>query len=140
LDLNPPKGREDQWLDNRSVLNALIEALRTQRDPIIRYQCAGWLRRSALSKVTELQIPSRPLKSRLLTALEVLAGIASDPAEHTYVRLLAKSILAKDEFVLQLGQSRTEYIPLVFELLLAMDRRLFATKASPGKQDWYMSG
>jgi hypothetical protein len=140
LGMKPPKGREDQWLENRVVLNALIEELRTQRDPIIRRQCAAWLRRASLSKVTEIQIPSQPLKSRLLTALEVLAGIASDPAESTLVRVLTKSALAKDEFVLQLWQSRTEYIPLVYELLIALDKRLFATKPSPGKQDWYVSG
>ena len=122
------------------MLNALIEELRTQHDPIIRHQCAAWLRCSSLSKVTEIQIPSRPLKSRRLTALEVLAGIASDPAEHALVRVLAKSVLAKDEFVLQLWQSRTEHIPLVYELLLEMDKRLFSTKAAPGKQDWYMAG
>ena len=121
------------------MLNTLIEELRTQRDPIIRHQCAAWLRRSSLTKVTEIQIPSQPLKSRLLTAMEVLAGIVSDPAEHILVRVLAKSVLAKDEFVLQLWKSRAEYIPLVYELLLAMDKRLFATKASPGKQGWYVS-
>lgn len=140
LDTELPKGREDQWLENRGVLNALIEGLRTQRDPIIRHPCAAWLHRSALAKITEIQIPSRPLKSRLLTALEVLADIASDPAENTLVRVLAKSALAKDEFVLQLWKSRTAHLPLVYELLLAMDKRLFSTKASPGKQDWYVSG
>ena len=138
--MKPPKGREDQWLDNRVVLNALIEELRTHRDPIIRHQCAAWLRRSSLSKVTEIQIPSQPLKSRLLTALEVLAEIANDPAEDTFARVLAKSVLAKDEFVLQLWKSRAEYTPLVYELLLAMDKRLFSTHSSPGKQDWYVSG
>ena len=140
LGMKPPKGREDQWLENRVVLNALIEGLRTQRDPIIRHQCAAWLHRSALAKFTEIQIPSQPLRSRLLTALEVLAEIASDPAEHSSVRVLAKSVLAKDEFVLQLWKSRIEYIPLVYELLLAMDKRLFSTQAAPGKQDWYVSG
>jgi len=70
----------------------------------------------------------------------VLAEIANDPAEDTFTRVLAKSVLAKDEFVLQLWKSRTEYIPLVYELLLAMDKRLFATKASPDKQDWYIAG
>lgn len=90
--------------------------------------------------MTEIQIPSQPLKSRLLTALEVLAGIANDPAEDTVARVLAKSVLAKDEFVLQLWKSRTEYIPLVYEPLLAMDKRLFSTQASPGKQDWYIAG
>ena len=140
LGMKPPKGHEDQWLENRVVLNALLEELRTHRDPIIRHQCAAWLGRSSLSKVTEIQIPSQPLKSRLLTALEVLAGIASDPAEDTFARVLAKSVLAKDEFVLQLWKSRTEYIPLVYELLLAMEKRLFSTQAAPGKQDWYVSG
>ncbi len=61
-------------------------------------------------------------------------------AEDTFVRVLAKSVLAKDEFVLQLWKSRTESIPLVYELLLTLDKRLFATKASPGKQDWYVVG
>jgi hypothetical protein len=41
--------------------------------------------------------------------------------------------------VLQLWKSRKEYIPLVYELLLAMDKRLFSTQAAPGKQDWYVS-
>jgi hypothetical protein len=139
LDMKPPKGREDQWLENRGVLSVLIEELRTQRDPIIHHQCAAWLRRSSLAKVTEIQIPSQPLKSRLLTALEVLAEIANDPVENAFVRVLAKSVLAKDEFVLQLWKSRTEYAPLVYELLLAMDKRLFSTYPSPGKQEWYVS-
>ena len=69
----------------------------------------------------------------------MLAEIASEPAEDAFVRVLAKSLLAKDEFVLQLWKSRTEYAPLVYELLLAMNKRLFSTKASPGKQDWYVS-
>jgi hypothetical protein len=140
LGMKPPKGREDQWLENRIVLNALIEELRTHPDPIIRHQCAAWLRRASLSKVTEIQIPSQPLKSRLVTALEVLAGIANDSAEDTFARVLARSVLAQDEFVLQLWKSRAEYIPLVYELLLAMDRRLFSTRASLGKQDWYIAG
>ncbi len=140
LGLKPLKGDAAQWLEDRSVLNALIEGLRIRRDPIIRHHCAAWLRRSSLSKVTEIQIPSQPLKSRLLTALEVLAEIAGDPAEHPLVQMLAKSVLAKDEFVLQLWKSRTDYTPLVYELLLAMDKRLFSTKAAPGKQDWYIAG
>jgi hypothetical protein len=92
-----------------------------------------------LSKTIEVQIPSQPCKSRTLRALDVLAKIALNPAEDLLTRASAKSVLAKDEFVLQLWQSRTEYIPLVYELLLAMDKQLFATKASPGKQDWYAS-
>jgi hypothetical protein len=48
-------------------------------------------------------------------------------------------VLAKEEFVLQLWKSRTEYAPLVYELLLAMDKRLFSTYPSPGKQEWYVS-
>ncbi|NTU64208.1 MAG: ATP-binding protein, partial [Chloroflexi bacterium] len=140
LDMTPPKGREDQWLENRVVLNALIEELRTQPDPIIRYQCAAWLRHAALSKTIEVQIPSQPWKSRTLRALDVLAEIALNPAEDLLTLALVKSVLAKDEFVLPLWQSRTEYVPLVYELLLAMDKRLFATQAAPGKQDWYVSG
>jgi hypothetical protein len=140
LDMKPPNGRQDQWLENRVVPNTLIEELRTQPDPIIRYHCAAWLRHAALSKTIEVQIPSQPWKSRTLSALDVLAEIALSPAEDLLTRALVKSVLAKDEFVLPLWQSRTEYIPLVYELLLAMDKRLFATKASPGKQDWYVSG
>ncbi|CAG0937217.1 hypothetical protein TFLX_06136 [Thermoflexales bacterium] len=140
LDTKPLKGREDQWLDDRGVLNSLIAGLQTQRDPIIRHQCAAWLRRSSLSKVTEVQIPSQILKSRKLSALEVLAEIALNPAEDLLTCALVKSVLARDGFVLQLWKSRTEYIPLVYELLLAIDKRLFANKTSPGKQDWYLAG
>jgi len=140
LDMKSPKGRQDQWLENRFVLNALIEELRTQPDPLISHQCAGWLRHTALSKTIEVQIPSRLWKSRTLRALDVLAEIALNPAEELLTRALVKSVLAKDEFVLQLWQSRTEYISLVYELLLAMDRRLFATTASPGKQDCQIVG
>gem|GEM_PF-6109033 len=95
---------------------------------------------TVLDKITELQIPNQPLKARRLSALEVLAEIAINPAEDHLTRVLAKSVLAKDGFVLQLWKSRTEYISLVYELLLAMDRRLFSTQASPSKQDWYVSG
>ena len=53
----------------------------------------------------------------------------SDSKHRSYfhARLLAKSVLAKNEFVLQLWKSRTKYTPLVYELLLAMYKRLFST-------------
>jgi hypothetical protein len=72
-------------------------ALRPRNSEHCSYFHGFRLRRSALDKFTEIQIPSQPLKSRLLTALEVLPGIAGDPAESTLVRVLAKSALAKDK-------------------------------------------
>ena len=70
----------------------------------------------------------------------MLAEIANDPAEDTFTRVLAKSVLAKEEFVLQLWMARTECIPLVYELLLAMGKRLFSTHPSPYQQNWHLSG
>jgi hypothetical protein len=131
LGLKQPKGREEEWLDNRGVLNGLIEALRTDRDHLIRYQCAGWLRCSSPAKATEIQIPSQPLKPRTLSALEVLAEIASDASENVLIRVLAKSVLAKDEFIVRLWASRKEYIPLVYESLLATEKRLFVATCLP---------
>ena len=138
LGLKQPKGHENEWLENQGVLNSLIEALRTERDHLIRYQCAGWLRHSTLSKPLEIRIPS--LKVRALSALDVLAEMAISPSEDTLVRILAKSVLAKDEFVLQLWKSRTEYIPLVYELLLAVDKRLFVATLFPNKLEWQVLG
>ena len=140
LGLKQPKGQEEEWLDNQGVLIGLIEALRTQGDPLIRYQCAGWLRRSSLPKKTRIQIPSQPLKSRTLSALEVLAEIASDPSENVLTRVLVKSMLAKDEFIVRLWTSRKEYVPLVYELLLATEKRLFAASLSPYQREWRVYG
>src|SRR5512135_2390334 len=79
LDITQPKGDVQTWLEDRGVQKGLGDSLAETSTPELKLRCAAWLRYSSLSKVTEIQIPSRPLKSHLLTALEVLAGIASDP-------------------------------------------------------------
>ena len=70
----------------------------------------------------------------------MLVEIAPDPSEDALAHTLATSVLAKAGFVLRLWKARTEYIPLVYELLLALDKRLFATHPLPYQHDWYTSG
>jgi len=57
-----------------------------------------------------------------LSALEDLAEIALNSAEDRFTRALARSVLAQDVLLLHLWKSYTKYIPLVHELLLALDK------------------
>jgi hypothetical protein len=71
-----------------------------------------------------------------LTALEVLARLACDTGQDAFVRRLAMSILVKDEFALRLWTASDVYRPLVYDLLLALDRRIYVYYLSPNASEW----
>ena len=67
--------------------------------------------------------------SRRRSALQTLAQLARDPNQTVVTRRLAKSILAKDDFILRLWNAGDEYIPLVYELLLSDGQAAVSTSS-----------
>lgn len=139
--LNIPRPRDDEavWLENRDVLSELIGGLCGTEPYPLKLRCAAWLQQSSLSKIVEINLPLAFWKARRLPALEIVAQIALDRTRDNNTRLLAKSILARDEFMLRLWQTGAQYVPLVYELLLALDKRLFMTRVSPYEQKWQIT-
>jgi hypothetical protein len=66
----------------------------------------------------------------------LIAHIAQAADQDQVTRALACSILAKDDFILRLWQSGDEYTALVYDLLLALDKRLFLIQHSPTHREW----
>ena len=125
LGITRPTGDEDRWLDDRHVLNALLDGLSQAPTTDLKRQCAAWLHRSDLSKRVEIQFRARvPWKSSSRSALEVIADLARNPDQTADIQTLARSILVKDDWLLRLWQLGDAYTPLVCELLLALDKRL----------------
>jgi len=105
--------------------------------PELKLRCAAWLQRSSLSKIMEVEANLVTIwNSRRRSALEMVAQLARDPNQTAVTRRQAKSILAKDDFILRLWNASDEYIPLVFELLLALDKRLYQHPASMNTSEW----
>jgi len=137
LDIPQPKGDAQTWLEDRGVQKGLIEALAETPTPELKFRCAAWLQRSSLSKIMEFEADLVTLwNSRRRSALQTLAQLARDPNQNAATHRLAKSILAKDDFILRLWNSSDEYTPLVFELLLALDKRLYQHPTSLNAMEW----
>ena len=68
--------------------------------------------------------------------MEVVAGLALDPEQTDETQVLAQSVLATDGHLLRLWQINDAYIPLVYDLLLALDRRLILMPTAPGRYAW----
>jgi hypothetical protein len=118
-------------------LSGLIDGLCQATPPDLKRQCAAWLCHAPLSKVVELHVPEqRWWMSRARSALEVLAGYASETDHDKLPRRLLTSILAREDRLLQLWRRGDEYTSLVYELLLALDRRLFLTTGLLTKSEW----
>ncbi len=126
LSCSPPHGDEAHWLEDRRVLNTLLDGLCHALAADLKRRCAAWLWRSTLSKVIEIDVrPKAWWKTRGCTALEVVAHMAVSPDHDRVTRVLARSILTEDDFLLRLWQLGDEYTPLVYEILLATDKRLY---------------
>ena len=137
LGIAPPTDDESRWLDDRRVLNALLDGLSQSPATDLKRHCAAWLQRADLSKRVELQFHARvPWKSRSRSVVEVVAGLALDPDQTDETQALAQSILATDDHLLRLWQINDAYTPLVYELLLALDRRLMLVPTTPGRHEW----
>ena len=99
---------------------------RQATSPEVKRDCAAWLDRAPLSKVLEVHVPEqRWWKTKPRSALEVLAYRALEPEGDELTRRWLYSLLAREDRVLQLWHRGDEYLPLVYELLLARDQRLF---------------
>ena len=121
-----PSGTAERWLEDRCVLRGLIDGLCQATSPEVKRDCAAWLDRAPLSKVLEVHVPEqRWWKTKPRSALEVLAHRALEPEGDELTRRWLYSLLAREDRVLQLWQRGDEYLPLVYELLLARDQRLF---------------
>ena len=140
LSLTSPPGDQARWLEDRRVINGLLDGLCHAPSVDLKRRCAAWLRRSSLSKVVEVHVPANAWwKTRSQSALEVVAQVAQNSAQDELTRTLAKSVLAKDEFLIRLWQLGDKYTPLVYDLLLTLDKRLFLTHASLSAQEWKIS-
>ena len=137
LDISQPKGDTQTWLEDRGVQNGLVDSLAETLAPELKLRCAAWLQRSSLSKIMEFEANLVTIwNSRRRSALEMVAQLARDPSQNAATRRLAKSVLAKDDFILRLWNTSDEYIPLVFELLLALDKRLYQHPVLLNTTEW----
>jgi hypothetical protein len=124
-------------LEDRGVQKGLIEALAENPAPELKLRCAAWLQQSSLSKIMEFEADLVTLwNSRRRSALQMLAQLARDPNQNAATHRLARSILAKDDFILRLWNSSDEDTPLVIELLLALDKRLYQHPTSLNAMEW----
>ena len=141
INVQPPKGGEHDWLENRVVMNELVRTLAETRALDLKTLCAAWLQQSSLSKVISLFI-DRPAiwRTRARPALEVVAEIARDADTDTQTAFLARSVLCKNDFIVQLWQRGDEYRALVFDLLLAQNKRLVTATVSPNERKWQVIG
>jgi hypothetical protein len=141
LDLRSPKGDERQWLEDRRVMNVLVQTLSGANPLDLKRRCAAWLQQSSLSKVITLQVHTKaPWRSRALPALEVLAQLAKAADTDASTALVARSVLCKDEFMVQLWQKGEEHAALVYDLLLVLDKRLLVPRLFPSKIEWQVYG
>ena len=137
LGISQPKGDTQTWLEDRGVQKGLIDSLAETPTPELKLRCAAWLQRSSLSKIMEFEANLVTIwNSRRRSALEMVAQLARDPNQNAVTHRLAKSILAKDDFILRLWNASDEYMPLVFELLLALDKRLYQHPVSLNATEW----
>ena len=125
LGLPPTLADKREWFEDRRVQAALLDQL-SETGARLRLQAAAWLQHSRLQSRVEMTIDVRRVwKSRWRAAVEVIADMAMDGARDELTRILASSVLAKDEHLLDLAGRDVVYQPLLFTLLLAMDKRLF---------------
>ena len=124
LGLPPTLADKREWFEDRRVQAALLDQL-SETDARLRLQAVAWLQHSRLQSRVEMTIDVRRVwKSRWRAAVEVIADMAMDGARDELTRILASSVLAKDEHLLDLLGRDVVYQPLLFTLLLALDKRL----------------
>jgi len=140
LGLPVPASVEERWLEDRRVLRGLIDGLCEATSLKVMRDCAAWLDRAPLLKVLEVHVPEqRWWKSRTRSALEILAQRALKPEEDDLTRRWLYTVLAREERVLQLWQHGDEYLPLVYDLLLALDQRLFLVTGLLTRPEWHIT-
>jgi hypothetical protein len=85
----------------------------------------------------EVHVPEqRWWKARTRSALEVLAHHALESEGDDLTRRWLYSILAREDRVLQLWQRGDEYLPLIYELLLTLNQRLFLVTGLLTQPEW----
>jgi hypothetical protein len=87
-------------------------------------QLAAWLQVANLSVRVEINPnPEVWFDTPFLTALEVIAQIAMNQELNDFTRALARGILAKEEFILQLAPLGPRYSSLLYTLELSIGQR-----------------
>jgi hypothetical protein len=123
------------------VLSGLIAGLCQATSLEMKQGCAAWLYRAPLSKVLEVHVlEQRWWKLRARSAVEVLARCALDLDRDELTRRYLFRILAREDCLLQLWQRGDEYLPLVYEMLLALDQRLFLVTGLLTQPEWHIMG
>jgi hypothetical protein len=116
---------ETRRASGKAVL-ALLRQMRAAPSNLLKVQCAAWLQTADLAArmaVAPLDVVRRG--SLLRTGLEELASIALDASAPRITRLLAHSLLARDDHLLHIPQLGDDFAPVVCELELATGRRLW---------------
>ena len=139
LSLPLPTSVETRWLEDRRVISGLIDGLCQTTSSEVKRDCAAWLDRAPLARALEVHVPEqRWWKSRIRSALEVLAHRALEPDGDELTRRWINSILAREDRLLQLWHRGDEYLPHVYELLLALDQRLFLVSGLLAQPEWHI--
>jgi len=95
------------------------------------------LQQADLSKVVEIDFhATAPWKTKGRSAWEVVAALALDTHQPDDTHTLACDVLATDNALLGLWELGDEYTPVVYELLLALDKRLMLVPTTPGRHEW----
>ena len=136
LEADPPDAPAPKLLENRRVIRSLVDGLGDGADASIQLASARWLYHSSLTPVVEWDVPWRAVwRMRPVSAAEAVAQLALDTGRSHWVRSLAFSVLLRDSVLMVLWEAAPQYVPLVYEALLLLDKRLFCTH--PGQ--WYLA-
>jgi hypothetical protein len=125
LEIPIPAGGQAKQLRDALVVAGLIDTLLTTQEQNLKLRCADWLRRASLSKV-KISIQRGQDRPQRFVALEVIALIALDPnATDEITRVIARSVLTTSEHLTELVGRSDKFQPLVYTILLALDKRLY---------------
>jgi len=114
------------WYEDRRVQRALLNCIQDGSDQTDQLTAAAWLRQSRLQTYVDLVIGgSRIWNAHRATALEFVAGVATNRELDEQARALARSVLATDAHLLGLAASDCRDRALLYTLELILDERLF---------------
>ena len=117
-------GSQEEWLQSGKGVRALLTKFQQAQSAELKMQLAAWLQVANLSVQVGLHPnPEVWFDMPFLTALEVIAQIAMDQELDDFTRALARGILAKDEFILQLASLGSRDASVLYTLELSIGQR-----------------
>jgi hypothetical protein len=128
----PLIGSQEEWLQSGKGVRALLAKFQQAQPAELKMQLAAWLQVANLA--VRVKINPNPevwFDTPFLTALEVIAQITMDQELDDFTRALARGILAKENFILQLASVWPMYNSLLFTLELSIGQR----RRFNGKED-----